>query len=379
MEIITNPPTDNKQLAILDGSTWLAGYRTISAVSPEVALNRPLGDLVKAALDAAASESPNSARSYQISMGLFLQFLTGELDNLPDEWRPLAMATQQGRKTVWEFRGAAAVLRAVSAGTLDAYGLWLDQKGNSRATKALRRGAVMTFLRVAFRDGVLTHDQAVNLGITSYKKREHNFTQPVGRRLGPEEVRKLREMVILRGRNDRKTKRDRALLDCMLFAGLRREEAAALHTDNLRQDGGRWWLVLTGKGDKTRRVKCHDTLYKSLAKWADTCGIVLGTGEDPLFSNLTKSGKPTGKALNPSVIGRIVAEYGFISGLAPRDGENCLAPHDLRRTCARNAYDNGATIAQVQLMLGHSDPKTTMRYIGSVENDDNTAVDFVRY
>ena len=56
-----------------------------------------------------------------------------------------------------------------------------------------------------------------------------------------------------------------------------------------------------------------------------------------------------------------------------------LAPHDLRRTCARNAYDNGATIYQVQTMLGHADPKTTIRYIGALEDDSNTAIDKVAY
>ena len=92
-----------------------------------------------------------------------------------------------------------------------------------------------------------------------------------------------------------------------------------------------------------------------------------------------KRGQSTGKQLNASVIGRLVAEYGSAADLAPRHGENRLSPHDLRRTAARNAYDNGATIYQVQTMLGHADPKTTIQYIGALENDDDTAIDYVRY
>jgi integrase len=380
MDIITTSPIVTTELIPLDGKTWLADYINISAVSPEVQLNRPLGDLVQAALDAAASDSKNTARAYQIAIGLFLQYLTQDLgDRLPQEWQPLAVPTKQGRQTVWEYRGYAAVLRSVAAGTLDGFAIWRAGLGDSKATQALRRGAVMTLLRVAFRDGALTHDQAVNLGLKSYKKHERRNEQPVGRRLKPEEARALRETILLRARNERKLARDRALLDCMLYAGLRREEVAALTTGNLKPDGGRFWLVLTGKGQKTRRVKCHDTLYKSLAAWVELAGLTLGDGDTPLFCNLTKGGKPTGKALNGSVIGRIVAEYGNAAGLAPSSGPNCLAPHDLRRTAARNAFDNGASLPQVQAMLGHSDVKTTMRYIGSVEDDDNTAVDFVRY
>lgn len=33
----------------------------------------------------------------------------------------------------------------------------------------------------------------------------------------------------------------------------------------------------------------------------------------------------------------------------------------------------------VQQMLDHSDPKTTSRYIGAYEDDDNTAIDKVIY
>ena len=137
--------------------------------------------------------------------------------------------------------------------------------------------------------------------------------------------------------------------------------------------------MLTGKGDKTRRLKAHDALYKSLKAWLAITGQELGDGAGALFSNLMKSGKPTPRALNAGVIGRIVAEYGAAAGLAPRDGKNRLSPHDLRRTCARNAYDNGANLMQVQAMLGHSDPKTTSTYIGAYERDDDTAVDYVRY
>ena len=65
--------------------------------------------------------------------------------------------------------------------------------------------------------------------------------------------------------------------------------------------------------------------------------------------------------------------------MSPSRGKGRLGAHDLRRTCARNAYDNGATLLQVQQMLGHADPKTTALYIGLNQYDTDTAVDYVRY
>jgi integrase len=78
-------------------------------------------------------------------------------------------------------------------------------------------------------------------------------------------------------------------------------------------------------------------------------------------------------------VGRLVTHYGHLASLAPAKGKNQLSAHDLRRTCARNAFDNGASLLLVQAMLGHSDPKTTAHYIGAFEDDSHTAVDFVRY
>jgi hypothetical protein len=46
---------------------------------------------------------------------------------------------------------------------------------------------------------------------------------------------------------------------------------------------------------------------------------------------------------------------------------------------ARNAFDNEASLLLIQDQHRHSNPKTTARYIGTYEEDDNTTVDYVRY
>ena len=42
-----------------------------------------------------------------------------------------------------------------------------------------------------------------------------------------------------------------------------------------------------------------------------------------------------------------------------------LAPHDLRRTCARLCHGSGGELEQIQFLLGHASVQTTERYIGS--------------
>jgi integrase len=41
-----------------------------------------------------------------------------------------------------------------------------------------------------------------------------------------------------------------------------------------------------------------------------------------------------------------------------------LAPHDLRRTCARLCHLAGGELEQIQFLLGHVSVETTERYLG---------------
>lgn len=370
-------PTNGYSLTSQD----LAGLSGLSALSPDVALRRPVGDLVTATLDA-AGRSDQSKRAYLAAIGQFLTYLDesngGALTpDLAEHWRPFAEAGQDGRRTVWTFKAPAAVLRLVTPATLDGFRAWLEANGASTNTVGQRLAGARTFLAVSYRDGVLTEDQARALDLQPYRARQKRDTKPVGRRLTKNEVRKLRgapDLLTLKG------KRDLAILDAMLYLGLRCEECSSLRLEDFRQDGGRWWLVLTGKGSKTRRLKLADTVYKSLAMWLTAVGLgALGQDAGPIFYGVNRGGNLTGYQVNCPTIGRLVSEYGQAAGLAPLHGAGRLGPHDLRRTCARNAYENGASLLLVQSMLGHSDPKTTAHYIGANEDDDQTATDFVRY
>jgi len=51
----------------------------------------------------------------------------------------------------------------------------------------------------------------------------------------------------------------------------------------------------------------------------------------------------------------------------------------LRRTAITRALDQGLSYRQVQMMSGHRDPKTVMRYDHGRENMDQNAVNFLDY
>jgi len=53
-----------------------------------------------------------------------------------------------------------------------------------------------------------------------------------------------------------------------------------------------------------------------------------------------------------------------VKNFAKTVGIDKVAPHDLRRTCARLCHVAGGELEQIQFLLGHVSVQTTERYLG---------------
>ena len=334
-----------------------------SIVAHDVAIRRPLADLVEATI-VAACKSEHTARSYRRAIGGFItalgvRFFDGNL---------LVERIEHGahKATVYDYHETpAGVLLLVDAALVD---------GFRREHPRLAHG-VKTFLRVAFRDNVLTNDQATALGLTPYRAKVQQNNTVAGRRLSVMEVQFLRAAVDL---GTVRGKRDLAILDAMLFAGLRRQEVAQLSLGDFRQDGGRWVIRLTGKGGKTRLVGVHRELFASLSTWLEVYGHGLGD-PFPAFCSVRRGGHLQDGGITSQAVSDLVVRYGHGAGLSTLTGDGRLTPHDLRRTFARRLHDCGASLPAIQRLLGHADVKTTILYIGLSGDEARGAVDLLSY
>jgi hypothetical protein len=63
--------------------------------------------------------------------------------------------------------------------------------------------------------------------------------------------------------------------------------------------------------------------------------------------------------LTAKAVWHIVRDSAHLIGVAK------LAPHDLRRSCARLCQEAGGELQQIQMLLGHVSIQTTERYLGS--------------
>jgi integrase len=141
-----------------------------------------------------------------------------------------------------------------------------------------------------------------------------------------------------------KGKRDRAVLSILLACGLRRHEVAELSIDHLQQREGHWAIVdLSGKGGHVRTVPVPDWVYCELKTGLEAAGIKTGK----VFRRVSSADKVWGEGVTEKLAWHIVKEF------ATKTGVSKLAPHDLRRTCARLCRAAGGELKQIQFLLGH--------------------------
>jgi integrase len=167
--------------------------------------------------------------------------------------------------------------------------------------------------------------------------------------------------------------RDSAILGLLLILGLRRSEVCGLAWGHIDEMEGHHVIVnLKGKHGRVRTLKLPGWLHDLIMAWGSRSGLNVNRLDHFVFVPITKDGRVLAQrsGMTPHAIYKLVNTYTRETGLPS------VKPHDLRRTAALLARRGGASIEQVQLMLGHASPQTTSSYIGESLDLDDNAVDY---
>jgi site-specific recombinase XerD len=152
-----------------------------------------------------------------------------------------------------------------------------------------------------------------------------------------------------------KGKRDRAMLAVLLGCGLRRSELTDLTLDHLERREKHWAIVdLIGKGGHIRTVPVPDWVKKTVDDWLTAARVTEGR----VFRRVCRTGMAWGTEMTEKVVWHVVKQYAGQMGISK------LAPHDLRRSCARLCHNAGGELVQIQFLLGHASVQTTEKYLG---------------
>ena len=77
---------------------------------------------------------------------------------------------------------------------------------------------------------------------------------------------------------------------------------------------------------------------------------------------MNRADRVTGEGLGEKVVWQLIKPYAEAAGVPG------IAPHDLRRTCAKLCRAGGGELEQIQLLLGHASVQTTERYLGTKQD-----------
>jgi site-specific recombinase XerD len=294
-----------------------ARYRGRKGPRPKTKLGLPDLDHAKAAV-LGSLRSPESQRGYRHSIDEFIGWYCSE-------------PRLSFNKTV-----------------VTRYRIHLESRRLAPGTVNVRLAAVRRLAYEAADSGLLSPE--LSAGIQRVKG-----AKKLGVRLGnwltAEEARRLWQSP---GTETLKGKRDRAFLAVLLGCGLRRRELAELTLDLLQRREDHWAIVdLVGKGGHIRTVPVPDWVKQILDDWLLAAGIVTGR----VFRCVCRAGKAWGDGMTERVVWHVVKEYAAKLNLPN------IAPHDLRRSCARLCHAAGGEMEQIQFLLGHVSVQTTETYL----------------
>ena len=166
-----------------------------------------------------------------------------------------------------------------------------------------------------------------------------------------------------------KTLRDKLLLGVMTLEGTRTVEMHRLNIGDVVRQGQRIGIKVSSKRHR-RVVPLTPQLSQLLEQYLDLrrregfdCTL-----DSPLLINLSYCGR--GERLSRRGIRQIVDLYLQATNLKYTEGRT-LSTHSLRHTAGTLALRNGASLRQVQDLLGHADPRTTSIYAHVGDRWDN--------
>lgn len=145
-------------------------------------------------------------------------------------------------------------------------------------------------------------------------------------------------------------RRDLAILT-LLLTGPRRAECVALDLADVNATSGEV-TIRSGKGRKDRTIYIPHAALPHLQSWVEIRGYKAG----PFLLPMLKSGQPAFRRLSEQRM------WGILTLRAEQAGIPHVSPHDLRRTFATEAHEQGVDTTIVQRLMGHSNPSTTARY-----------------
>lgn len=137
--------------------------------------------------------------------------------------------------------------------------------------------------------------------------------------------------------------RDRAMLAVLLGCGLRRSEVAALTIKHIQQRDNRWCIVdLIGKHGRVRTIPMPTWVKVAVDAWT----LAAGLSDGHVLRPVNRGDQVQGERMTEKVVWQLLQPYATAAGVPG------IAPHDLRRSCAKMCRAAGGSLSRSNCCSG---------------------------
>jgi integrase/recombinase XerD len=180
--------------------------------------------------------------------------------------------------------------------------------------------------------------------------------------------------------------RDRAILELLARAGLRRAELARLTLADIQERGrqpdarrrtaiapGRTEqtrlevVVRASKRGRTRTVPLHAEAHDALARWYTSRPT---SASNALFVSLRRRRSAEPEAISASAVGDVVAKHAASAGVR----EDRRTAHALRHTFCTMLAERNVPLEVIRELAGHVDVRTTQIYVDVTDQRKNDGI-----
>lgn len=239
--------------------------------------------------------------------------------------------------------------RKVEGTMIERYMAWLFDRGREKTSQARCLCGIRSFFNF-----LLVNDQIESSPAEFVDTPK--FGRPLPDILTTDEIDSIIATVDMRST---KGLRDSAMLEVLYSCGLRVSELTSLRTSDLFFGEG--YIRVVGKGDKQRLVPISRTARDKIQIYLDdrrtnedrerSKGLIRRPDSQTLFlSN-------RGRALTRVMVFTIIRQAALRAGI-----DKQVSPHTFRHSFATHLLEGGASIRQVQELLGHESILTTEIY-----------------
>lgn len=305
-------------------------------MNESMVLFRLIRDFLTIFLPKQKAASPNTIKSYKNTLNLFLDYAIDKLD--------IKMIDLE--------------FRYLSRELIESFLEWLeDVRGYSIASRNQRLAGLRSFYKYA-----AGKDTTV---IIYYQEL---LTIPKKKQSKGHEIKFFSEAALQIILNQPDTKNRYGIRNLMFMillydTGGRVQEILDLQLEDIHLTESTPYVILTGKGRKTRLVPIMEKTVNHLKKYMNHYHKTLN-GKNFLFY-ITRKGST--QAMSPDNVGKFIRKYGDMARSISIEVPDHIFPHMFRHSRSMHLYRNGMPLPLLSEWLGHAQMNTTLMYYANAD------------